>query len=210
MKKLIVLVLIVAAGYLGYAKYGSTLFKSGAFDKGKATVLLFTMDGCGQPCSDVAADLRSRNVEFEEVNVSTDKGRDRIQQFGVMQVPLTVIGDKKIIGSDLPAIESALAEAKGMDALSPAAQQVMKNHFDTQGKPRVIMYGTETCTYCKQLRAYMETRHIPYFFVDVSYGYGRSDFETLRGRGYPLTFVGYRRIDGYSTSALDQAVKDLL
>jgi len=211
MKKIIVLALIAAVAYWGYTNYGSTLFKSGAFDKrGKPLVLLFTIDGCGQPCTDVAADLRNRNVIFEEVNVATDEGRSRIQKYGVMQVPLTVIGSKTVIGSDLLALEAALAEAKGADALTPSVQQVMRNHFDERGKPRIVLYGTETCPYCKRMRTYLDGRKIPYLFVDVFGGSGRVDFDTLRGRGYPLIFVGYRRIDGYNENAVDQAVKELL
>jgi glutaredoxin len=212
MKKIITLVLIVVAAYLVYKNYGSMSSDPGAFDdQGNPTVLLFTIDGCGQPCADVAGDLRSRNVTFEEVNVATDEGRSRIAKFGVTQVPLTVIGKRTVIGSDLPAIEAALAEAAGMDALSPAVQNVMRNHFDDQGKPKVVLYGTETCSYCKRMRAHLDERKIPYQFVDVSgFGSGRSDFETLRGRGYPLIFVGYRRIDGYNEAKVDQAVKELL
>ncbi len=31
------------------------------------------------------------------------------------------------------------------------------------------------------------------------------DFNTLNGRGYPLTFVGYRRIVGYDENRISQA-----
>ncbi len=212
MKKIIIVILIVAVAYWGYRKYGSNLFGFGEFDaQGKPKVVLFTMEGCGQPCADVTADLRSRNVTFEEVNVATDEGRSRIEKFGVMQVPLTVIGSKKVLGNDLPAIEAALAEAQGMGALTPAVQEVMKNHFDAQGKPRVVMYGTNTCPYCKRMREYMDSHKIAYQFMDVAGdSNARRDFDILRGRGYPLIFVGYRRIDGYDEGKVDQAVKDLL
>jgi glutaredoxin len=212
MKKIIILLLIGIASYWGYVNYGSTLFRSGAFDaQGNPKVILFTMDGCGQPCTDVAADLRSRNVAFEEVNVATDEGRKRIEKYGVRQVPFTVIGSRTVVGSDLPALEAALAEEKGMEALTPAVQQVMRNHFDGQGKPRVVLYGTETCPYCKRMRAHLDGSKVAYQFVDVTgMDDGRRDFDTLRGRGYPLVFVGYRRIDGYDESRVDEAVKELL
>jgi glutaredoxin len=211
MKKIIILLLIGAAAYWGYINYGSTLFRTGAFDdQGKPKVILFTMDGC-PPCADVVANLRSRNVTFEEVNTTTDEGKRRVEKFGVMQVPLTVIGSRKVIGNDLLSIESALAEAYGMDALTPAVRQVMRNHFDEQGKPRVIMYGVNTCPYCKRMKAYLDERKIAYQFVDVSdFGSGKSAYEALSGRGYPLIFVGYRRIDGYNEDTVNQAVKELL
>jgi glutaredoxin len=212
MKKVIVLLLICAAAYWGYTKYGSTLFGSGAFDEqGRAKVVLFTMDSCGQPCADVAADLRNRNVAFEEVSVSTDEGRSRIEKYGATQVPFTVIGNDKVVGSDLPALEAALGEAYGMEVLTPAVQQVMRGHFDESGKPRVVMYGTDTCPHCKRLKAYLDERKVVYQFVDIAgFGSGRAEYDTLRGRGYPLTFVGYRRIDGYDEKKINLAVKDLL
>lgn len=145
MKKIIILLLIAAAAYWGYNNYGSLMSGPGAFDEqGKPKVLVFTMDTCGQPCADVAGELRGRGIAFEEVNVGTDEGRSRIEKFGVMQVPLTVIGTTKIVGNDLPAIESALGEAAGMAALTPLVREVMKNHFDEKGNPRVVIYGTNT------------------------------------------------------------------
>ncbi|MDH4164489.1 MAG: hypothetical protein OEW15_17645 [Nitrospirota bacterium] len=211
MKKIIILVLIAAAAYWGYRTYD---FRSGAgvFDsQGNPAVLLFTFEGCGEPCAAVAADLRNRGLEFEEVSVATDEGRARIGKFGVQTVPLTVIGARQVVGNDLPAIESALAEAKGMDVLSPAVQQVMQNHFDKNGRPRVVVYGTTTCPYCKRMRAHLEERSVPYEFVDASgMGDGRSAFDVLRGRGYPLVFVGFRRIDGDDEAKVDLAVKELL
>lgn len=61
------------------------------------------------------------------------------------------------------------------------------------------------------MRAYLDGRKTACLFVDVSgYGDGRRDFDILRGRGYPLIFVGYRRIDGYDEARVDQAVRELL
>jgi glutaredoxin len=212
MKKIVILVLIVAAAYWGYMNYGSRLFGAGAFDaQGNPKVLLFTTDACGQPCKDVAVDLQRRNIAFEEVSVMTEEGRSRIGKFGVRQVPFTVIGRRTVLGSDLPMIESALAEVLGIDTLTPAVRDVMKNHFDVMGEPRVVLYGTTTCSYCTKMRAHMDSNKIVYQFMDVKgSSSARREFDVLRGRGYPLVFVGYRRIDGYDAGKVDQAVKDLM
>jgi glutaredoxin len=212
MKKIIILLIMAGGAYWGYGNLDSFMSGPGAFDEsGKPLVLLFTMNECGQPCADVVADLRSRGVAFEEINAGTDEGRSRIEKFGVMQVPLTVIGDAKVVGTNLTAIESALGEVTGMTAYSPAVQQVMKNHFDAGGNPRVVLYGTTTCPYCTKMRSYLDGRKVAYEFQDVAASTSaRSDFDILRGRGYPLTYVGFRRIDGYDVNKIDQAVKDLL
>lgn len=212
MKKIFILLLICAAAFWGYKNFGSALSRSEAFDEqGRPKVILFTYDDC-EPCVDVSADLRSRNVAFEEVNGMTDDGRSRMEKFGdPARFPLTVIGARAILGNDLLEIESVLAEALGMDVLTPAVQRVMRNHFDEQGNPRVVLYGTTTCPHCKRMRAYLEGRAIAYQFVDVfGMGDGSVAFSTLRGIGYPLIYVGYRRIDGYDERKVDQAVSELL
>ena len=212
MKKIIVLTLIALAGFWLYKNHGSMMSGPGAFDEqGKPRVILFIADACGAPCTDVATELRARNIPFEEVNGMTEEGRSRFDKFGETMVPLTVIGHKKVVTNDLPTIESALAEVSGIEVLPPVVQQVMRNHFDANGKPRVVMYGTNWCPSCKKMKGYMDDHKIPYLFVDVEGSRGaREDFETLRGRGYPLIFVGFRRIDGYNGNLLSQAVKDLL
>lgn len=211
MKKVIVFLLLAAAAYWGYKNFGSFSSGSGAFDEqGNPKVLLFTMSPC-EPCDSVANDLRGRGIAFEAIDVMTDEGRNRIGKYDIQTVPLTVVGSRTVLGADLPAIESVLAEAKGMDALSPVVQNVMRNHFDDQGRPRVVMYGTSWCKYCGKMREYMEIRKIAYLFIDVEGSRdAQVDYETLRGRGYPLIFVGYRRIDGYDEIKVDQAVKELL
>jgi len=212
MKKIIVLLLLAGAGYWGYRNYDSLLSGPGAFDaEGKPKVLLFVMDGCGAYCADVAEKLKSRNIPFEEINASTDEGRGRFEKFGDNRLPLTVVGRKTVAGNDLPAIDTALAEVMGIEVLTPAEQQAMGRHFDEQGKPRVVVYGTSWCPYCKRMREHLDGRKIAYQYIDVEQDSdGMRDYGILRGRGYPLVFVGFRRIDGFDANKVDQVVKELL
>lgn len=61
------------------------------------------------------------------------------------------------------------------------------------------------------MREHLDGRRIPFQFINVAdSSSAKRDFDILRGRGYPLIFVGYRRIVGYDVNGVDQAVKDLL
>jgi hypothetical protein len=57
----------------------------------------------------------------------------------------------------------------------------------------------------------LERSSIPSVFADrEGSSEAKTDYETFRGGGGPLTFVGFRRIDGYDENKVGQAVRDLL
>src|SRR3989337_575775 len=212
MKKMIVLAVLVVGCYLLYKNCGSSPSNKGAFDaQGNATVILFTMENCGSACSDVIGALKERNIVFEEIDIMSEEGRRRFEAFGERGVPLTVIGRRKILGSNLDEITTVLAETYGGKTLNGAEQSVMGNHFDETGNPRVVMYGASWCPYCRQAKEYFARNNIPYVEIDVDKSsLARRDYDILKGRGYPLIYVGYRRISGYSEEAISQAVRELL
>lgn len=54
--------------------------------------------------------LSLRNVEFTDKNVSIDlKGRAELLAMGFDSTPVTVIGDHRLTGFDVTAIDAALA-----------------------------------------------------------------------------------------------------
>ena len=54
--------------------------------------------------------LSLRGVEFIVKNISTDlEGRAEMIEMGFDSTPVTVIGDQKLSGFDVPAIDKALA-----------------------------------------------------------------------------------------------------
>lgn len=58
--------------------------------------------------------LRSKNVIFEEVDVSTDqeRAREMVQKSGQMGVPVIEIGEKVVIGFDPAVIDELLNLSK--------------------------------------------------------------------------------------------------
>lgn len=76
-----------------------------------SSVKVFSSNSCPW-CTKVKDYLKSLHVDYEEVNVSTDRGAamELIKKTRQMAVPVTQIGERYIIGYDPDAIASALKE----------------------------------------------------------------------------------------------------
>jgi len=61
-------------------------------------------------CEKVKEFLREHNIEFEEIDVSTDmeKAREMVEKSGQMGVPVVEINGTIIVGFNKPALEKAL------------------------------------------------------------------------------------------------------
>ncbi len=211
MKKILLLALIVFGGYKFYQNGYSLLPSQGAFDKkGKALVVLFVGPGCAGPCNNVIDVLNKRGVAFEQISVAGSDGGPASNKYGITRFPTTLVGEQVILGDDTLRITSALAEAFGKDVLTRTEQMAMDNHFDAQGKPKVVMYGTTWCPYCKQQRAFFADNKIAFEEIDVEASKSNEmAYHMLQGNGYPLTYVGYRRFSGFQEGEILTAVAEL-
>ena len=211
MKKLLLLCLLVFAGYKLHQNGYSPLSPSGAFDKkGNPLVVLFVGPGCGEPCSKVVGALNQRNVNFEQISVAGPDGAPVSNKYRITQYPTTLVGKQEILGDDITRISSALAEAYGKDVLTRMEQMAMDNHFDAQGKPKVVMYGTSWCPYCKQQKAFFADNKVAFEEIDVEASRpNEMSYRILQGTGYPLTYVGYRRFSGLHESEILTAIAEL-
>lgn len=206
MKKWIVLALLAFGAYQSYEKGLWPSSSEGAFDeRGNPIARVFIAPGCGAVCNEVTNLLDSRKVKYDLVDISTPEG----QEYGVRQYPLTRVGGREVLGTNRPHLISALAESFGEPVLTRAERMAMANHFDGSGAPVILMYGTQWCPYCRKQREYFEANGIDYFEIDAE----RSDrgslaYSILKGNGYPLTYVGYRRFDGYKPMEIVQALDE--
>lgn len=65
--------------------------------------------------------------------------------------------------------------------------------------PRVVMYSTRWCGYCKQARRYFRDNGIRFTEHDIERSSSaRSAYDRLGGRGVPLILVGDQRMNGFS------------
>lgn len=70
----------------------------------------------------------------------------------------------------------------------------------------VVMYSTPHCGFCKQARAHLQARGIPYLEKDVSSNaQAESEWRALGGRGVPLTIMGSQKLTGFSAASFDKA-----
>lgn len=72
-------------------------------------------------------------------------------------------------------------------------------------RPRVIMYSTQWCGYCRQARQYFTAEGIPFEERDIEQSrQARYEYEQIKGRGIPVILVGQQRLNGFSAQAFDR------
>ncbi len=212
MKKFLFLALLVFAGYKYFPNSLPFLSTAGAFDKsGKPLVVVFVGPNCAGPCDTVQGTLKERGISYQVIDVVGADGAPVSNKYGISHFPTTLIGKQEILGDDTMRITSALAEAYGIDMILPRMERmVMANHFDAQGRAQVVMYGTSWCGYCKQQRAFFAAHGVPFDDVDVEASQpSQLAYRALKGNGYPLTYVGFRRFNGYQEKEILEAIAEL-
>lgn len=91
--------------------------------------------------------------------------------------------------------------------LTPAYTEGNFAAYFPDAKTNVVVYGTETCPFCAQARAYLRERNIPFADIDVAKSAkGKQDFSELKGDKVPLILVGGRRLVGFNKAALEAAL----
>lgn len=75
------------------------------------------------------------------------------------------------------------------------------------GSKKVVMYTTARCPACVMAKQYFAKKGVPYEEIDVEKSpQGREAFQKLGGRGVPLIMVGTKRMEGFSSQAIDAAL----
>lgn len=212
MKKLLILLVIAGVAYQ-YRAHWLPESRQGAFDEqGKPRVLVFVNDQCKSPCGQATDFLDRREVVYEVVNVSQNPAAEEImREWGSRGVlPMIMVGKVRLDGFMRSQVDSALVEAYGLGVLTQYGQKVMQQHFDAGGKPRVVMYGVTWCGYCKKAREFFVDNDVAYTELDPEKSTSVKDaYDWLEGNGYPLIYVGARRIEGYPENLLKQTLAEM-
>ncbi len=84
--------------------------------------------------------------------------------------------------------------------------QVAPEHMRTSA--RVVLYATEWCGYCKQIRRFLDQKGIPYHAVDIEKdAEARKAYEALGGGGIPFVDVNGTLIRGFDPEEILAALK---
>lgn len=74
-----------------------------------AQAIVYSSTNCGY-CKQLKSFLEEQNIAFEERNIDENETyREELSRLGMMSVPLTLIGDKQILGFNPNRIKKALA-----------------------------------------------------------------------------------------------------
>lgn len=78
----------------------------------------------------------------------------------------------------------------------------------TRASARVVLYSTEWCGYCKQIRRFLDQKGIPYQAFDIDKdAQARKAYEALGGGGIPFVDVNGTLIREFSPEKITAALK---
>lgn len=72
----------------------------------------------------------------------------------------------------------------------------------------IKVFSSEDCRYCRDLKAYLDKKRLPYEVFDVakSEDYAREAKEISGQYGIPVTVIGDEVIVGFDTARIDKAL----
>ncbi len=203
MKKLLLLGLLFAGYWYwndGQLPFGNKNITAAVDAAGNPVVWVFTFDDCGVSCENAVKELRSRNVPFEEKVISPDRADEADyklwKSYGTgNNFPLLVVGKQSLTGFYVPDMASLLGKTFGELYLTQNEAQYFKEHFNADGSPRIVLYGTDWCPHCAALRKELRANQINFADIDVEKGGNKNQLlQTMGISGYPATWVGYTRV----------------
>ena len=201
----------MAVGYKFYYTPSST--EISAYDEnGNPITLIFTANGCGKYCESALSLLDDREIKYKQINLSDGEEAKQLfkQHGGGRTVPVLIIGKRRINGYNTENIVSALLEEYGWDVLTEEEEDARRSHFDYDGNPRIVMYSTDWCGYCKKAQEYFENKGVDYEEMNIETDMvAKQHYDILGGSGIPLIYVGFKRIQGFNSRDLDEILEEM-
>ena len=81
-----------------------------------------------------------------------------------------------------------------------------KSIFDVG--PKVVMYSTNSCGYCKKARKYFKKNNIAFTDYNIQKNAkAKSEYKKMGARGVPVILVGNKRLNGFSIKGFESIYK---
>ena len=165
-------------------------------------------DNCGRACTEAESFLKGAGIEYERINLSSDaEAENRLRSLGGSNtMPQLYTGTRRVDGFHHLRYKEALGETYGLNALTGNVRDTFASHFYEDGSPKLVMYGASWCPHCKNAREFFQDNGLEFKEWDVEKeSEGKRYYQTLEGTGYPLIYVGFRRV---STNTVKSTLKD--
>ncbi|OZG72160.1 hypothetical protein BTA51_17570 [Hahella sp. CCB-MM4] len=210
MKKFLVLIVACAAIYQYKPEWIPFLDPGVGFaSDGNAQTIMFTFNECATPCDKAINDLQERGVDFQLINVNDSEENMAIWRDlkAPNSFPLIVAGSERSYSDATGEIASVLAVNFGDKYLTSEEMELFERHFNSDGSDKVIMYGASWCPYCKKMREYFAENNIDYEEIDVEKASNKEQLiRALSISGYPVTYIGYHRVEGMNPKKISKLV----
>ena len=112
-----------------------------------------------------------------------------------------------------PNIYEGSVQSKSAGSDEPSASEIRKkNLLESNKPPKVELFVTSWCGYCKKAKSYLNKKGISYIAYDIEkdlQAARRKDSLTSR-KGVPFALIGDQKITGFSEAAYDRALQEAL
>lgn len=210
--KTILILLVLIAGAITYNFYPESLGlpseDAGTFNAdGTAKAVLFVHADCGGPCDEAVTFLQDKKMAAEIVDVKGNAAAEKqlrdVTKGKDNGVPVLAVGSEVALGFHQARYRELMFAVEGEEALDWPEQQLVAHHFDAEGEPKVVMYGTSWCEYCAAARKRFGELGIEFDEWDVESDSDAQDrFNALRAGGYPLIYIGLQRIGTFDEDTI--------
>jgi len=203
MNKLLVAVTLTLAASMFWPELkqlGQMISSDGYYDEqGNPAVALVVADRCAEPCVKAEQYLRVHDVPYKKINLdSFNKGNDSEDLDGLERpnrIPFFAVGQYKTSNFNSGVYSSYLARSFGEQYMTATEKKIYRRHFYEDGRPKIVMYGTDWCGVCKTLRKQFATNNINYLDYDVEKPAKQQWLlDALGIYGYPTIYIGYKRL----------------
>jgi len=183
MRNIIVVVAVIAAGYLAYQHIFNALPDEN---------MIFTLNNC-ELC-DISKDLMDEyEIDYTEYNVEdSDANYELFKKYKGRGLPMLIIDGERIVPQDDTFLRIAFSGI-----------------FEPESRD-VVVYTETGCGWCDKTLAFFKENDVEFteYNIRESSEY-RSEWKALGGVGVPFVMIGDIPIAGYSLKAYRAALKQL-